>query len=242
LTVGKPDGLTFRKPDGLTFRTPDGSTSERIAGPGRLNAVTPPSGQGSTVPRTGRGAAICLWLEGLPADASLLDFQVNLGRQAGFPVYISPRVGESGNQLNVLLPPGLLTGQYQVHAVFRGELLEGAHEISVVEAPQFMPTVVAVTDGVSVGCSMVRSRALKVLLENIEDPRSISFRIGGKPPESMEFVCVEPITSQFDFTLTFRQLGAGRQIVQWFQRDTELPPFTVEVEPAASPSDRKDRK
>jgi SAM-dependent methyltransferase len=219
----------------LTFRKPDGSASERIAGPGRLRAVTPASGLGSTVPRSGRGSAICLWLEGLPADASLLDFQVDLGSQRGFPCYISPRVGESGYQLNVLLPPGLPTGQYQVHAVFRGTSFGNAHEIVVVEAPQLIPKLVGVGDGVNVGCSVIRSSALKVLVENIEDPRSISFRIGGKPPESVEFVCVEPITSQFDFALTFRQLAPGRQFVQWFQRDIELSPFAIEVElPAAA--------
>ncbi len=163
-------------------------------------------------------------------DASLLDFQVDFGGRSGFPCYISTRIGESGYQLNVILPEGLPTGPCQVHAVFRSRPIQGTHEIMVVEAAQFTPKVVGVTDGLDVGCTVVRSNSLKVLVENIEDPSSISFRIGDQKPVSLEFVCADSIAAQFEFALTFSHLSPGRQMVRWFERNVELSPFSIEVQ------------
>ncbi len=212
----------------ITVRKPDGSIDAGL--PRVLRAVTVASGVGSSVPRRGRESAVSLWLEGLPMVASLLDFQVDFGGRPGFPCYISTRMGESGYQLNVILPEGLLTGPCQVRAAFIGRPLDGAHEIVVVEAAQFTPKVVGVTDGFDVGCTVIRSNSLKVLLENIEDPSSISFRIGNQKPVSLEFVCADSIAAQFEFALTFSRLSPGRQMVRWFERNVELSPFSIEVQ------------
>ncbi|HEY2123898.1 MAG TPA: class I SAM-dependent methyltransferase, partial [Chthoniobacterales bacterium] len=78
---------TFRKPE-------DGAPPIPVRLP-VIKGITATSGSDPRVPNRGRGAAVSLWMEGMPDSASVADFDVLFDEHLQIPCYLSP-VSESG--------------------------------------------------------------------------------------------------------------------------------------------------
>ena len=213
--------LTARKPNPATDYPPQ-------LGEPKLNAVTPAAG-GPFVPRSGAGAAVSLWLEGLPLDASLLDFEVRFGGRPGFPCYLSPPSGNFGYQLNVLLPTELGLGTVRVESLFRGVQLRGC-TIEVVAAAPLAACVLSVTDGIDVASEVVRSAFLKVHLENVTEPQALAFSIDGHAATVDEFVCVNRATSQYEFSVRLpEQISSGEHNLMLITAESQILPHKFHI-------------
>ena len=88
-----------------------------------LKAVTAAEGGGASVPARGTGAAVSLWIEGLPAACHLGNLEVAFGERRARGCYLSPLSSYGACQLNARLPDGLPPGRTPVALYFEDRLL-----------------------------------------------------------------------------------------------------------------------
>lgn len=196
-----------------------------------LKAVTAASGSTEPVPTRGRAAALSLWLDGFPENGSLADFPVLLGERLQTGCYLSPVGPFGGCQMNVVLPAGLVPGELPVRLSHRGTPVTAACPVPVVEAPPYAPFVVSVTDGVNLtAINRCECGGLRVLIEDVEDPAGVSFRVdGGRAPYTV-VQCTEPVASAYLFTVPLpRSVPKGRRRLEVTAGQAELPAIDIEV-------------
>jgi len=214
----------------VTVRKPDPSEGLGPVGPCVIGAVTPASGVGSSVPLAGRGSAVALWLERLPPGLSLLDLEVRFNGQPGFPCYVSPRIGEAGYQVNALLPRGIAAGTAKVEVMFRKVQASAPGQIEVTPIPELKPAIVAVADGLDLASRSIRSGAMKVTIDNLDDPKDVRFLADGQPVSALEFVCADPLAPSYEFAFVLPVLPAGMHTLTTHTGGADLPPVQIEIE------------
>jgi hypothetical protein len=214
----------------VTVRKPDHSEGAGISGPCVIGAVTPASGGGLAVPQTGRGAAVALWLDHLPPGLSLLDLEVRFNGQAGFPCYASPRMGKAGYQVNALLPKGIAVGTAKVEVLYRKLPASATGQIEVTPPPEFKPAIVSVADGLDLASRNVRSGAMKVTMDNVAEPKAVQFQVDGQPVSALEFVCVDPLASSYEFAFLLPALPAGTHTITTHTAAAQVSPIQIEIE------------
>jgi SAM-dependent methyltransferase len=217
----------------VTVRKADSSEGSGPSGSCVIGAVTPASGGGSSVPQTGRGAAVALWLDRLPAGLSLLDLEVRCNGKPGFPCYVSPRMGEAGYQVNALLPKGIGAGTAKIEVLFRGVSASAPAQIEVTPTPELKPAIVGVADGLDLASRSVRSGAMKVTMDNVAKPSEVRFHVDGLPVRALEFVCVDPLASSYEFAFLLPALPAGTHTLTTHMETAELPPTEIAIEKTA---------
>ncbi len=217
----------------MTLRKPDPSEGPGRPGPCLIGAVTPASGQGDSVPQTGRGSAVALWLDNVHAGLSLLDLDVKFNGQSGFPCYVSPRMGEAGYQVNALLPRGVAAGVAKVEVLIRNAPAALPGKIDVTPTPALQPAIVAFADGLDLASRNIRSGAMKVTIDNLAQPKDVRFHVDGQPVSALEFVCVDPLVPSYEFAFVLPTLSAGAHTLTTHTGTADLPPLQIEIEEMA---------
>jgi len=217
----------------MTVRKPDPSEGPGRTGPCVIGAVTPASGQDATVPQTGRGSAVALWLDNVHPGLSLLDLQVKFNGQAGFPCYVSPRMGEAGYQVNALLPKGIASGIANVEVLVRNTPASSPGKIEVTPTPTLQPAIVAFADGLDLVSRKIRSGAMKVTIDNLDNPKDVRFHVDGQRVSAAEFVCVDPLVPSYQFAFELPRLAAGAHTLTTRIGTADLPPVQIEIEKMA---------
>lgn len=183
---------TFRKPKPAL----DGYQSEGVF----VKDVTSATGTGRCVPARGPGAAISLWIEGMPEWASLADCTIWFSDREEMGCYLSPVSESGGCQLNSRLPEDLVPGEYEVRLRILGQPVANEHTILVTVPPPRMPRVLSVTDGINLTSRYrVETGGAKVVIEDVAAPAGVSFTVAGKPVEFVQFECKDPITSTYEY-------------------------------------------
>jgi len=213
-----------------TFRKPVGS-APADRGPARVRAVTAASGVEARIPSRGPGAAVSLWMDGMPDAASLADFHVRFGEHEQTGCYLSPVLESGACQMNARLPDGMRPGKYLVSLKSESTGTEGAHPVEVEPAPPFRPRIVAVTDGVNLSASMrTETRSLRVTIQDLGSPASCSFTVAGRPVEFLHHDLLDPITSTFVFSFRLGDRVAARRCALVVRLDgREMESIAVEV-------------
>jgi SAM-dependent methyltransferase len=184
---------TFRKP----FPDSPAYTPERIV----VKDITSAGGPGSCIPTRGRGAAVSLWIDGMPDSASLADFTVMFGERRQLGCYLSPISESGGCQFNARLPEGTPPGEYQVQLRLGDDPLHDVHLIEVIASSPAVPRLISVTDGINhTSRCRVETGGAKVAIEDVSNPAEVSFNVGGLPVEYCQYECIDPITSGYAFT------------------------------------------
>jgi len=215
-----------------------------------LKAVTATTNGGNIVPARGRDAAISLWIDGLPSDCHLGNLEIRFAvvpsrdslpsrdrEGASYDLrgcYLSP-IGPSGDcQMDVRLPQGITPGAYQV-ALYCDERMLGAPQpIEVIPAPPRNPKLLSITDGVNLASHRrIESGGVKVTLEDIANPAEVSFRVAGRPAESLAWECRDPITDTYEFAFHLaHKTKPGRHSLEITVSGRRLPSEPIEVAPA----------
>ena len=212
----------FRKGPGRAVMRP-----EQVA----LLAVTAGTNGGRLIPTRGHAAAVSLWLDGFPADGSLVDFPVILGDKLQTGCFVAPVSESGGCQFNAMLPKGMEPGPVSVRLSYRGTPITEAHEVEIVTAPPRNPKILLVTDRVNL---LTQNRSendgFLVSIQDVEDPASVSMAVGGECVGSMVVVCEDPIGSIYAFGFPVppgTQKGANALTAR--VGDRELEAVTVEI-------------
>ncbi len=218
----------------VTVRKADPGEGKGHSGPCLLRAVTPGNGVGSSVPQSGRGAIVALWLDQLPPGVSLLDMEVRLNGHTGFPCYVGPRVGNGAYQVNAFLPKDIAAGTAKVELIFRSVPASAPVDIEVSPGPELLPSIAFVSDGLDLARRSIRSGAMKVMMENVAEPKGVRFLVDdGLPVSALEFVCVDPVASSYEFAFLLPALPAGAHTLSTRAGARELPALQIEIEKLA---------
>lgn len=163
-----------------------------------LLAVSSPDGAPS-VPQRGNGSAVSLWIAGATETDSLTDFAIRFRDRYQPGCYLSAIGPGGGCFINALVPKNIDPGPAQVTLTYRGKAI-GEREIEVIHVPR-APRILSITDSVD---KLLDSRIVcgrfRAVLEDVADPREISFYFGNLEAPLLDAQSVDPVFDQYCFT------------------------------------------
>ena len=200
-------------------------------GAATLKAVTAAEGGGSGVPARGPGAAVSLWLEGLPAACHLGNLEVAFGERRERGCYLSPRSPSGACQLNARLPDNLPPGRIPVALYLENRPLSRPVEIDVAPPGPRRPRVISVSDGIGIASGYrVEMGGVKVNIEDIESPEEVSFTVDGLPALFLQFERKDPIRSAYEFAFHLSpKTRMGMRTLSVRVSGVDLPPIAIEI-------------
>lgn len=188
-------------------------------------------GYSREVPRRGRQAAVSLWIAGLPEDCGLTDLEVSFSGTRVTPCHIA--LGpDSARQVNALLPRNIGVGPVTFGVTYRGQTLAQTFELDVTEGDPERPLIVSVTDAENLALQrLVCSSALKIVVQNVENPDSLRACLGKVLLELCEVVREDPVMAQYSYALRLPDsIAGGNYLLAAAVDGFDLPPVAVEIE------------
>ncbi|MBI2687605.1 MAG: class I SAM-dependent methyltransferase [Acidobacteria bacterium] len=164
-----------------------------------IRRITNAQNSEPVAPARGRFAALSLWVENLPDECDLLNFEVRVGNGRGTLTYIGPREYDGMAQVNLRLPFDVGTGLQPVTMAWRGEAIGPAAKVRIVPQPALVPRVLALSDGINLMSGpRIVTRSVKVTLEEVVSPEEFSATVDGRPVVDMDFFCTDPLPPRFE--------------------------------------------
>jgi SAM-dependent methyltransferase len=185
----------------------------------------------------GRHAAISIWMENLPYECELNNLEVLIDETPGELFYVGPSMISGLQQVNSWLPRGVRTGLVPVQLLWNGKTIFEPAIVRIIPAGRTVPRIVSITDGVNlVQKNASTTGLLKIQVEEIDAPESISARIGGRPIERLTFLCIDPRPPRYEVDLWIpSDLPTGRHTLEVFVESRRLLPADVDIFQAIQP-------
>lgn len=154
------------------------------------------------IPNRGRHAVMSLLMDHLPPACDVNSLQIEIDSIPTAASYIAPRGSDGLQQINVWLPAGLRTGLLPVEVRWHGKRICDAAIVRVIPAGPMVPRIVSVTDGIHlVQQNRSTSGLVKVQMEEIGSPESISASIGGQPLAALDILETDPRAPRYELNL-----------------------------------------
>jgi ubiquinone/menaquinone biosynthesis C-methylase UbiE len=199
--------------------------------PSRIRRITNASSSEPVAPSRGRFASISIWMENLPADASLQHLRVWIGDSLGTVLYIGAPDSAGLQQITVNLPELESTGLLPVEVRWMETPIAAPTTLRIIPRGPLVPAIRTITDGVNlVAGNRIETRLGKVVLEEIARPEEIGATIDGLPVWNLEYFCTEPKPQVYE--VNFRvpdDLGPGYYPLQVSIGRRKLAAVTVQV-------------
>jgi ubiquinone/menaquinone biosynthesis C-methylase UbiE len=180
-----------------------------------IRRITNAQNSEPVAPARGRFAALSLWVDNLPEECDLLNFEVHVGGARGKLTYIGPREYDGMAQVNLRLPLEIGTGLQPVTLAWRGESIGPHAKVRIVPQPALVPRVLALSDGINLMSGpRIESRSVKITLEEVTEPREFSAYVDGLPVLDIDFFCTDPLPPRFEvnFKLPGEILPGGHSL------------------------------
>jgi ubiquinone/menaquinone biosynthesis C-methylase UbiE len=153
-------------------------------------------------PNRQRHAAISIWVENLPDDCDLNNLEVDINGKPAEPFFIGWPIAEAIRQVNVWLPKGIRTGLLPVELRVHGVPLCAPGTVRVIPAGPQVPRIVSISDGVNlVQQNASSSGILKVQIEEVGAPESLTAFVEDQPLERLEIKCIDPRAPRHEVNL-----------------------------------------
>ena len=164
------------------------------------------------IPNRGRHAAISIWMRNLPPECDLNSLAVAIDSAPATLFYVGPPGVDGLQQVNAWLPNGVRTGLVPVEMFWNGQPLCEPATVRIIPAGPAVPRIVSITDGVNLVQKNASSTGLlKIQIEEIASPESITAIIAGRPVERLEYLCVDPRPPRYEINLRLpMDLPTGR--------------------------------
>ena len=217
-----------------TWRKPSAPPPTLHFPPPSVHRLTNAHSWEPVIPNRGRHAAVSIWMKNLPPECDLNSLEVAIDGAPGILFYIGPPGVEGLQQVNAWLPDGVRTGLVPVEIRHnRARLCEPA-TVRIIPAGPAVPRIVAITDGVNlVQKNASTTGLLKIQIEEITSPESITATIDGRPVERLEFLCVDPRPPRYEVNLRLpKDLPPGRYRFEIQVGRRRLLPAEVDIFPA----------
>lgn len=205
----RDNGLQLLMLDGLqtqymwtTWRKPPARPSAAGNLQPMIRRITNSSSSEPAIPNRGRFAAISVWMENLPASCDLNAVEVLVDGAAGSPCFIGPAGADGLQQINAWLPEETRTGLLPVELRLNGQRLGEPGIVRVIPSGPPVPRIVSITDGVNlVEKNRSTSGHLKVQLEEVLSPDSVSATIDGQPVAYLGILRTDPRPPRHELNL-----------------------------------------
>lgn len=162
--------------------------------PVRVRRITNAHSSEPVAAARGRFAAVSLWLEDLPEDCDLNSLLALVAGKQARAAYLGPP-HHGLMQFNIELPAGISSGLQPVELFWLGRPLAPCAFLRVIPPPPLVPRILSVSDAVDLLAGpVIRSGAVRVVLEEVEHPERLEAFVAGRPVASREITCVEPRT------------------------------------------------
>jgi hypothetical protein len=167
----------------------------------------------------------------LPTECDLNSLEVDIDSAPGILFYIGPPGVEGLQQVNAWLPDGVRTGLVPVEIGWNGARLFEPATVRIIPAGPAVPRIVAITDGVNlVQKNASTTGLLKIQIEEIKSPESITATIDRRPVERLEFLCVDPQPPRYEVNLRLpKDLPVGRYLLEIQVGRRRLLPAEVDI-------------
>ena len=188
------------------------------------------------IPNRGRHAAIALWMENVPAGCDLNTLEVLIDGGKGTPFYIGPPGADRLQQLNSWLPKDARTGLLPVELHWNGRRLGEPGIVRVIPAGPLVPRIASITDAINlVQKNRSTTGHLKVQLEEVSSPESVTATVDDLPVPELEIMCIDPRAPRHEVNLRLPAgLAPGSHQLQVLVGSRRLLPAAVETGPATS--------
>ncbi len=154
----------------------------------------------SAAPVSGPMAALSLWIENLPADCDLNTLAIAAGQLPCRVSYIGEPAHDGVAQVNAALPERLRTGLVPIEVYAGGRPLCPPAWMRIIPAGPAVPHIVSIGDGVNlISGNVVTSGMLKAVMVEVERAGEFRAAIGGRPAESVDTFCVDPLFQRYEF-------------------------------------------
>jgi SAM-dependent methyltransferase len=154
------------------------------------------------IPQSGRLAALSILVEHLPADCDLNNLEVLADGAPGVGIYIGPPDSSDLSQVNAWLPDGVRTGLIPVELRVNGKPLSAPAIARIIPSGPLVPRIVSITDAVHlVQKNRSISGQLKVQLEEVASPESLTASVDNLPVERIDILCTDPRPSRYELNL-----------------------------------------
>jgi len=182
-------------------------------------------------PASGRFACVSFWLEGLPEECDLNGLEVRIERAPGEASYIGPPLWDGVSQINVALPPGTRTGLVTAEMDWLGAPLSLPSWIRVIPPAPPVPRLYSVCDAINlVSGARIRSRLVKLTLEEITAPEKLTASVDGIGVERLEWFEIDASTARFEVNFRLPDaVGPGAHQIRIGMGRQTMPPVPIEV-------------
>jgi SAM-dependent methyltransferase len=211
--------------DRLEKRVPEGRV--------RVRGISNSFNSEPAVPARGRFACPSLWISGLEEDWDLNNLQVEFEGVKSDPSYLGPLEVGGLQQLNALFPPSIRTGLVPLRVLSAGEPISAPAAVRVIPPGPLVPRVISVTDGVDLlAATRIVSGCIKVILEEISSADGLQAAIEGRPVESIDAFCTDPLPPRFEFNFGMPAgVAPGPHLLEMSYGGRRFAPIPIEVAP-----------
>jgi SAM-dependent methyltransferase len=197
-----------------TWRSP--LAAPHTESPPRIRRITNTDTGEPLIPRRGRRIALSIWVEHLPADCDLNNLAVLADGAPGLPIYVGPPDSKGLQQVNAWLPDGVRTGLVPVELRANGEPLCPPAMARIIPSGPPVPRIASVTDGINlVQQNATTTGTLKVQIEEVNSPDSISASVDDRPVVSLDILRIDPRPPRHELNIELpRDLSTGPHELQ----------------------------
>ena len=206
-------------------------TAQKPAQPVVIRRITNAQNSEPVAPVRGRFAALSLWVENLPEECDLINFEVHVGGARGTLTYIGPREYDGMAQVNLRLPYDVGTGLQPVVLKWRGEEIGPPAKVRIVPQPALVPRILALSDGINLlSGPRIETRSVKVTLEEVAEPEQFSATVDGIPVLDIDFFCTDPLPPRFEVNFKLpEEIGVGGHALEMKMGKRVVAPIGIEV-------------
>jgi SAM-dependent methyltransferase len=169
-------------------------------------------------PKRERHAAISIWMENLPDDCDLNNLDVLVEDAPADPHYVGWPIAEGVRQVNAWLPQAMRTGLLPVELRLNGERLCAPGTLRVIPAGPLVPRIISISDGFNLlEKNASSSGILKIQIEEVTSPDSLSITISDRPVDWIEIKCIDPRAPRHELNLRIPEglpLGSHRLLIR----------------------------
>lgn len=196
-----------------------------------IRRITNAQNSEPVAPARGRFAALSLWVENLPEECDLINFEVHVGGARGKLAYIGPREYDGMAQVNLRLPFDVGTGLQPVALKWRGEEIGPPAKVRIVPQPAMVPRVLSLSDGINLMSGpRIETRSVKLTLEEVTEPSQFSATVDGIPVLDIDFFCTDPLPPRFEVNFKLpEEIGVGSHALEMRLGKRVVAPIGIDV-------------
>ncbi|MFN0103749.1 MAG: class I SAM-dependent methyltransferase [Bryobacteraceae bacterium] len=196
-----------------------------------IRRITNAQNSEPVAPASGRFAALSLWVENLPEECDVINFEVHVGGARGTLTYIGPREYDGMAQVNLRLPAGVGTGLQAVTLGWRGEPIGPPAKVRIVPQPAMVPRILALSDGINLMSGpRIETRSVKITLEEAMQLDQFSANVDGHPVLDLDSFCTDPLPPRFEVNFKLPdEITPGAHSLEMRLGKRVVAPISIEV-------------